>query len=192
MSENSLFAILLRSSYWVSFCVALVLVLTARFLLPSTILPFALPLAIPFVVIGCITAWRQLRQPSAARVEAILESLTAMSWREFSALMEEAFQRDGYEVKRASGAADFTLLKAQRTTLVSCKRWKAASQGLEPLRELEAARKAQGAQETIYVVAGSLTENARRFAADYGISLMQGPELARLLRHAKLPAKSAT
>jgi len=101
--------------------------------------------------------------------------------------MVQAFERDGYIVTPTQGAADFMLVKAGRTSLLSCKRWKAASQGLEPLRELDGARRAQELHEAIYVVAGNITDNARRFAADHRVTLMQGPELTRLLRLGKGP-----
>lgn len=126
--------------------------------------------------------------PSETRVESTIEAVGAMSWRDFSALIEQAYQRDGYTVTRSNGAADFTLVKGNRTLLLCAKRWKAASHGLEPLRELDAARRAQEANEAIYVAAGTVTDNARRFAASNRITLLQAPELTRLLR---LP-KSAT
>lgn len=189
MSENSLFAYLLRSPWWISLALATALILLARYALPDKYVIYGLSCSIPFVVIAGMAAWKQRDVPSAARVAATLEAVSAMSWRDFSALMDEALQRDGYIVTRSTGAADFTLVKARRTVLLSCKRWKAASHGLEALRELDAARRAQEANEAIYVAAGQLTDNAVRFAAEHRITLMQGPELARLLRLPKGAAK---
>ena len=133
MSPNSLFAILLRSSCWISFAIAVALALAARFILPGVYGTFAASIAIPFLVIGVVVAWKQRDEPSNARIASTLEIVSALSWRDFSALIEQAFQRDGYVVTRTNGAADFMLLKAGRTSLVSCKRWKAASLGLETL-----------------------------------------------------------
>lgn len=42
------------------------------------------------------------------------------------------------------------------------KRWKAASQGVEPLRALEEAREAQEAREALYVSAVGISDAARR------------------------------
>jgi restriction system protein len=191
MSQNSLFAYLLRSPWWYSFAIAVVLALIGRFILPDDYAFYALSFAIPFVCIGAIVAWQQRDVPSAARVETTLEAVAAMSWREFSGVLEQAFQRDGCIVSRTTGAADFILVKAGRTSLVSCKRWKAASHGLEPLRELKAAQEAQDAHEVIYVAAGEMTDNARRYAATHRVRLMLGPELTRLLRLRKGSAKAA-
>jgi restriction system protein len=113
-----------------------------------------------------------------------------MPWRDFSDAVEQVFVKDGYEVERQAGAgADFAVRKAGHTVLVSCKRWKAASHGIEPLRELHAAVAARDADAGIYIATGELTDNARRFAQENNISVMQGADLVQLL--ATLP-KSAT
>lgn len=191
MSDQSLFAYLLRSPWWISLAIALALAVTGRFFLSDTFATYAFSFAIPFVIIAGVAAWKQSKQPRAARVAATLEAVSAMSWRDFSALMEQAFQHDGYEVTRMNGAADFRIVKAGRTSVVCCKRWKAATHGLEPLRELSVSRRENGARGAIYVAANGLTENARRFAADHKILLMQGPELTALLRLPKRAKKSS-
>ena len=182
MSENSLFAYLLRSPWWISLLLAVALVLLALYALPAKYAVYGLSCALPFVVIAVMAAWKQRDMPSAARVAATLETVSAMSWRDFSALMEAALQRDGYLVTRREGAADFTLVKARRTVLMSCKRWKAATVGLEALRELDAERRAQEANEAIYVAIGKVSDNAQHFAAERRVRLMPATELARLLR----------
>ena len=144
--------------------------------------PYAVFVALPFIVIGCVAGWQQLRAPSAERIAATLESLRLLSWDEFSAALEAAFQRDGYDVKRpAVAGADLELSKAGRVTLVAGKRWKVARAGVEPLRELDAARQAREAHECIYVAAGEITDNARAFAAEKSIRLLHDAELASLL-----------
>jgi restriction system protein len=183
MAEKSLFAILLRSSWWVSFAVAAGIVIVARLVLPERYLVGGLLAAIPFLGIGCVTGWRQLRAPSAARVASELERIESMSWREFSLAIEDAFRRDGYMTRRLEGsAADFEMTKAGRVSLVSCKRWKAASTGVESLRELDALAKARGAHDGIYIVIGGVTDNARRYTAGARVRVVEGVELAQLLR----------
>ena len=189
VSENSLFSILLRSSWWISFAVALGVLVLARLIAPEAYFVPAASLALPFIVIGAIAAWKQLRLPGAARVTATAEAVNAMSWREFSALMEQAFQREGYTVTRLDGAADFKLVKMGKTTLVCCKRWKAASHGLEPLRELDRRREAEEAHDALYVALDGVTDNARGFAGKHRIRLVEGQELAGLLR---LPRRAKT
>ena len=179
MHENSLFAILLRSPWWISVAIAAGIVIVARFFLPDA---YAFFVGLPFFVIGVMAGWKQLRAPSASRVAETLESVRAMSWADFSGAAEAAFRRDGYAVTRLDGRdADFELVKAGRTTLVSCKRWKAARTGVEPLRDLDSARRARDANDAIYVATGEVSANAATFAAENRIRLLQGSELAGLL-----------
>jgi restriction system protein len=185
MAPNSLFAMLLRSPWWLSFVIAGAVAAVARLLLPQAYEAFALFSAIPFSVIGIVAAWRQLRAPSAARVSDTLAAVGAMSWPAFAGALERAFRRDGHEVARLPGpAADFEVTRAGRLTLVSCRRWKAARTGVEPLRELHAAMASRGAANGLYVALGTASEAASAFAAAHGIELLQGTALAALLRDA--------
>lgn len=187
MSQNSLFAILLRSSWWVSFLTAAGIALLGRILFHGDYFSYAVALTLPFIVIGFIAAWRQKDVPGATRIAETVEAVSAMSWREFSALMEKAFERDGFKVTRANGTVDFVLEKEGRTSVVCCKRWKAQSQGIEPLRELEAAREAREAHEALYVSVVELSESAWQFAKDNRIAVMRAPQLTRLLRLPRKP-----
>ena len=150
--------------------------------LPEAYAPYAIFASLPFIVIGCYAGWQQLRAPSAERIAGTLEALRALSWKEFSDALEDAFRRDGYSVSRLNIAgADLELTRSGRISLVGCKRWKVARTGVEPLRELEAARHAREAHECIYVAADEITENAGAFAAEKNIRLLHGAELAKLL-----------
>ena len=182
MHENSLFAVLLRSPWWVSLLAALAVFGLVRLVLAPVYAAFA---ALPLLVVALVAGWRQLRAPSAERIAESVDRLRSMNWDEFSALIEEGFRREGYAVERLGGAqADFALTKAGRTSLVACKRWKAARTGVEPLRELQAAGEAREAGESLYVLTGELSEQARRFAAQHRIRLVEGAELARLAKRA--------
>jgi len=185
MHENSVFAILLRSRWWISFLVGAGLFGLARLFIPAT---YAIVIPIPFFVIGCVAAWRQLRVPSAARVARELEALREMSWEEFSGALEAAYQRDGYRVQRARGAGfDLELERDEACTLVAAKRWKVARTGAEPLRELHAA--GRDANALVYVATGEVTAQARAYAAANGIRIVEGGELTALLAGSVKPAR---
>jgi restriction system protein len=182
MAQNSLFAVLLRAPWWVSAGVAAAIFFGLRLLLPELYDFFG---ALPFIGIAGYAGWQQARAPSAARVAAALAALRAMSWEQFSAAMEEGLRRDGYRVHRLSGAtADFELSREGRVALALCRRWKVARTGVEPLRELDAARRTGDAHDGVYVAAGDITENAVAFAAANNIRLLHGAELARLVHRA--------
>jgi restriction system protein len=184
LPENSLFAILLRSRWWVSLLVALGAFGVVRLFLHEG---YALFAALPFIVIAAMAAWRQLRVPSSARLDAAIGALRAMTWEEFAGALEEGYRRQGYVVKRVEGAADFELEKAGRLSLVAAKRWKASSTGVEPLRKLVAAGEAREAAECVYVLAGEVTQNALGFAQAARVTWVRGADLVKLVRSARRP-----
>ncbi|HXD41602.1 MAG TPA: restriction endonuclease [Ramlibacter sp.] len=189
MAPNSLFAVLLRSPWWISIGICLLFVAAAYAWLPAEYRLAGALGAAPFAVIGVIAAWQQARLPSAKRSEELLAAVSAMAWAQFSTLLEEGFAKQGFSVERRQGAADFALSRAGRITLVSARRWKAARHGEEALQTLHGAAQAGGAG-CIYVALGELSANAQAFAKRNNIQLMQGPALAYLLRAAKLPARN--
>ncbi len=182
MAENSLFAILLRSPWWISFAVVLVIAMASAALLPPQYVVFGLMGALPFMVIGVIAAYRQLRAPSQRHVDQTLEQVAAMPWRDFCRALEQAFVADGYQVNRLNhGACDLELHKGAQTTLVSAKRWKAGSHGVEPLRTLDQERRSKDASRCVYVTLGELGDTTRRFAEKQAIELVNGIALVQLL-----------
>lgn len=179
LHENSLFAVLLRSPWWVSLLIAAALAALLRLFLP---IEFAIFGGLPFLIISLVVLWRQIRRPSAKRIAKALENARALPANEFCAALEEGYRRRGYGVQRGQGAADLMLTHKGVVTLVGCRRWKAARTGIEPLREFDAATLEHGAHKRMYVAVGEVSDNARTFAAQKGIALVQEEELAGLLR----------
>ena len=131
MAPNSLFAILLRSPWWISFVLVACVALISKALLPSEYFIYGALGGFPIFVVGCIAAWRQLRAPSAAKVQTMLDQVQAMPWAKFSQALTRAWAGQGYGVNVASkGAVDLRLTRNGQTTLVSAKRWKAATHGV--------------------------------------------------------------
>jgi restriction system protein len=150
----------------------------------------------PFIVIAAMAAWRQRQLPSAARIEQVRLAIGAMAWPAFSALLEQAFARDGYRVARAAGSGktagvDFVLERQGRRMLVSARRWKSAQTGIETLRALQAAREAAEedlVNDALVIGLGDLTDTARAFAAEHRIAVWQAAEVAQALRGVTLGA----
>lgn len=189
MAPNSLFAILLRSPWWISFVIAGAIIAASIAWLPARFAIYGAIGGLPIAGVGLVAAWRQLRAPSAVQVSANIDAALAMPWREFSKALENAWQQAGYQVERVEGAADLRLSEKDQVTLVSARRWKAASHGVEPLRQLHAAMKATGAGAGIYIAAqGTLTEQAQTFARDHSLTLLPASALAQLLSSASPPA----
>jgi restriction system protein len=182
MSENSLFAILLRKPWWISILIGAVLSLLVSMVFPREYAVYGVSAGFPFFIIGIIGAVRQWQAPGAELVARTRESVAAMAWRDFADALDAAWRRNGYEVKRVAGGADFEIVKDGRKSVVSAKRWKAANAGVEPLRELVAAAESCGAHERVYITLGQLSENATRFAGEKAIRVMRDDGLADLLR----------
>jgi restriction system protein len=180
MSEKSLFAVLLRSPWWISFVLVGVIALLAGALLPKAYAGVGMLGGFPFFVIGCMAMWRQRHLPSAAEVDKGLQTLASMGWRDFSALLDRAFTRQGYTVKHLSGAADLQLEKKGVMTVVSAKRWKAAALGIEPLRELVAFRDALEARNSVCITLGQVSAKAREYAEQNRITLISDADLVVL------------
>jgi restriction system protein len=191
MAENSLFAILLRQRWWVSASIAVAIGLVATALLPAEWRVAGALSGFPFIVIAVMAAWRGRHTPSDSRIAQVDAALRSMPWPAFANLLEQAFRRDGHEVRRTNGSgADFELVRKGQTLLVSARRWKSARTGLEPLRELQAAREKAGAA-ALYIGLGEISEPAAAFAAQHRIAFWRAGELAESLRGVALPPAKA-
>lgn len=188
MAKNSLFAILLRSPWWISFLVMAVLTLLAMSFLPKEYSFYGIAAGFPFGIIGSIALYQQWNKPTAARAKELTERLGAMSWREFSDIVEATFKMRGYDVVRlpagknkADSGADFEVHNGSQLSLVSCKRWKAASHGVEPLKELQQLSEQREAFERIYLSIQVPSEQALRYAQQERIKLIHHSALIELL-----------
>lgn len=183
MAENSLFAILLRSRWWVSFLVGAVWALLAAALVPTPYKMVAILGSLPFWALGFVAFVRQYDQPTPRQQQALLADAASKNWQEFADHLQRAWVAEGYEVQRSKDAAyDFVLQRNGQTTLVAAKRWKAATHGVEPLRALHAAMQSQQAQVCAYVCLAPLQDTAQRFADEQHIAVLSGLTLATLLQ----------
>ena len=190
MSEKSLFAVLLRSPWWISFAVAIAVGIAGFMLLPNRFKVVGALSGMPFVVIASMAFWRQMRAPNPARIEATLQTLAALSSRDFLHALEAGYRAEGYSVARIGlDGADLSISKAGRTSLVSCKRWKAATHGVEPLRELNVEINKLDANQGIYVAVNPLSVAATTYASKNSIRLLPGNTLALLTADHVTPAK---
>jgi restriction system protein len=128
-----------------------------------------------------------------------LDSLRAMSWREFEMLVGEAFRRQGYAIQEtglggADGGIDLILRKDGKTTLVQCKQWKTQRVDVKVIREMFGLLAHHGAAAVKIVAVGDYTADAQRFAQGKPIELIHGEALLAVVREAQTPttAKATT
>jgi restriction system protein len=115
-----------------------------------------------------------------------------MTWMEFEMLVGEAFRHWGYAVSEtggggADGGVDLVLRKGGEKFLVQCKHWKAYKVGVTTIREFYGVMAASGAVGGFVVTSGVFTQEAKSFAARINIDLIDGSELATLIK--KVPQK---
>ena len=181
-APNSIFAILLRSSWWISAAIALVLIASALASTRPTFTAVLFFAALPFLVIAAMAAWKQRNVPSAARVERATNAARAMPWETFSKVLQEGLRQDGCEVTVLQGGpADYVLRRKNRLAVVGAKRWKASRVGVQALQELNAVRETHGAHDAIYVTIGEISAPALAYAKANQIQFMAEAELTRLL-----------
>lgn len=126
-----------------------------------------------------------------------LESLRAMSWKQFEMLVGEAFRRQGYAIAEtglggADGGVDLILRKDGRQTLVQCKQWKSRSVSVSTVREMWGLLSHHGADTVKIVCVGKFTRDAERFAEGKAIELIAGEQLLSMVRASQGASSSAT
>jgi restriction system protein len=124
-----------------------------------------------------------------------LAGLGALRWDQFELLVGEIFRREGYTVEMSAApssgdAIDLTLRRDSETILVQCKHWRAESVSEGEMHEFYGAMAATGAPRGILVTTGTITAEAREFAAGKGIELMDGAALAESIGAVSQPGEN--
>lgn len=153
----------------------------------ATILQFVVPLG--FLVGALLALIRRLRDLTLfakARSEPD-RAMKEITWAQFERLVGETFRRRGYQVMNARGGGndggiDVVVIKGSNRFLVQCKQWRTQRVGVTVVRELYGVVVARKAAGGIVVTCGDFTLEARRFAQDSGVELIDGVTLASLIR----------
>jgi restriction system protein len=198
--NESVGQLLLKLPWWVSLALGLVLFAGIRWGLPAwagddharqMLAKGISPLApLPLLLLGIFAIGSLLFSRKRDRLvneQTNLDQLRKTSWKDFENLVAEAYRRQGYHVeyslsRGADGGVDITLHQDGQKRLVQCKQWKSASVGASVIRELFGLLTAEKAQEAIIVTTGDFTSEARAFAADKPITLVDGSQLLALIR----------
>lgn len=127
-----------------------------------------------------------------------IESLRAMSWRQFETLVGEAFRRRGYTVEETGlggedGGVDLKLRRDGQLELVQCKQWRTQQVGVDIVRAMWGVVMHERANGVKIVCVGRFTPAAIDFARGKAIDLIDGTRLLELIREVQNapPTKAA-
>jgi len=196
--DESILDLLIGCPWWVSVLVSAAAFVGLRYVMPtmdfggvavnsvakglSLVAPVvALVLLIP-APIAALNSWRKRRLLDNQKG---IDSIRALGWREFEELVGEAYRRQGYRVIENTTAGpdeeiDLVLKKNGGLVLVQCKQWKSTTVGVNIVRELFGVMTAKRATSGILITSGIFTQEAKNFAADKPIDLVDGTRLLQL------------
>lgn len=150
----------------------------------SKFLQYIIPIV--FVIGAGVSSFKTKQRVKLLDKQSSIESIRDMSWQDFELLVGEAFRRKGFEVTEvggggADGGIDLVLTKNGKKSIVQCKRWKTFSIGVPLIRELYGVMTSERANDCIFVSSGNYTAEARLFAEDKPIWLIDGNELLEMV-----------
>jgi restriction system protein len=158
------------------------------------ILPLVFLLGAAASAIGRMKRKRLHAEVGAAESAQVLQR---MNWREFEALVGEAFRQKGFEVTEtggggADGGVDLVLTTGRERYLVQCKQWRSTKVPVSTVRELYGVMQAQGAVGAFVVTSGVFTDDAAEFARGRNIELVEGQTLFNLVRESSQRSRAVT
>jgi len=181
MAQGSLFAILLRSTWWYSILIGLVIIALCTAITDAQYLVLSTTVGLPFLVIGGYAGFKQLQQPSKKRVLAVIEEAKKMQALAVAQKIATSYTSNGYELNTYQGnGAELELKRAHQKLLVCTKRFKAANTGIDPLKSLVAVGETVDATGYLYVTLGDVTDAALDYAQQNRIEIVQSSRLVSL------------
>ncbi len=200
--DESILDLLVQVPWWVSVVLAGLAYVILKFVVPGLIpananfvlravvgaAPLVAPLlALVLLVPAPVAAFRAWRERRLLDKHQDLASIRTLSWQRFEALVAEAYRRQGYAVTRTGGdgpdgGVDLALKKDGNVLIVQCKQWRAYKVGVQVVREVFGVMTAKRAQGAVIITSGLFTQEARTFARGKPIDLVEGQQLADLVR----------
>jgi restriction system protein len=195
---------LMQLPWWVSVCVALVVFLSVKFVIPliatnnpllegfaTAFSPFAWFFAGIFLLPAIASIFIASRKRRLLDQQEGIESIRSLSWKQFEELLGEAYRRSGYIVEEnlssgADGGVDLRIQRGGKRYLVQCKQWRSNKVGVRVARELYGVVASEGASGGIIITSGMFTQEARNFAHGKPLDLVEGQGLVDLIRNVQV------
>jgi restriction system protein len=129
---------------------------------------------------------RRRELPAEITANSCDDALEQMSRQQFAGLVAAAFRQEGYLVverggRRSDGGVDLEMYLGRDRYLVQCRQWRMTRVGIEVVRDLFGAMRAERAAGCFIVTSGSFTDDARGFATGRAIRLVPVDSLRRMM-----------
>ncbi|OED37136.1 hypothetical protein AB833_24600 [Chromatiales bacterium (ex Bugula neritina AB1)] len=181
MAHNSLFAVLLRSAWWYSALISLVLISISLLIADGRYLIVGITAALPFTGIAAYSGYKQSQRPGKNRIIEVTNEARKMSARDVANRIAVAYQAQRYSTTAfMADGAELELTRGPRILLLSTSRFKAANTGVEPLKKLLAAGAKVEATGYLYVMLGRVSANVEKFAQANNIEIINAERLTAL------------
>lgn len=198
--RESILDVLVEAPWWMSLVVAGGAYVFVAYVVPAmlgahplfaglrdSLKTVALWVALLFLLPAPFAALRQWQARRLLDQQTGIDSIRAMSWRDFERLVGEAYRRQGYAVLQETGGGgpdggiDLVLQKDGKH-VVQCKHWKAYRVGVKEVRELLGLVTAELAERGVLITSGRFTSEAQAFARGKPLTLVDGAQLLELVR----------
>lgn len=181
------FELLAELPWPVAFVLGIVGLLACKALLPNGLDALGYLVMVVCWLAALVSFAKRVERAGLLETRTGLESLKALSWRDFEKLVGEAFRRQGYAVVEnglggADGGVDLVLRRDGRVTLVQCKQWKSRAVNVSTVREMWGLLSHHQADAVKIVCVGEFTRDAQHFVAGKPVELIGGAELLALVR----------
>ena len=211
--QKSLIVTLIYCPWWVSVVLSAGVYIALAFVLPefcaddtcgSVLRPLlsifsnlAVYVAIILLIPAPFSVFRTWKQRRLLNRQRDIASIRKLNWKEFEELLGEYYRRKGFRVREnhsggADGGVDLRLENKDGFHLVQCKQWRAQKVGVAIVRELYGVMAYEGATSGSVVTSGSFTQEAKRFAADISIELIDGERLEGMIAEVKTTGSHKT
>ncbi|MDP3515802.1 MAG: restriction endonuclease [Pseudohongiella sp.] len=208
-NNETILDILVLLPWWVSVIVSAVVYLLMAVVIPgmefqgavlnaaTQTLPILAPwFALVFLLPAPISWFSRRKKRKRLDAQQDIDTIRELTWREFEQLVAEAYLRQGYDVEEnafagADGGIDIRLVKDGQLHLVQCKQWRSQKVGVSVAREMYGILIAENANQVSIITSGLFTQEAKTFAANKPIDLIDGHALAQLIesvQHHRAPS----
>lgn len=200
-NENIL-ELLSQCPWWLSVIASATAFIGLRFIVPAVDVqnpffkgltgaaPSIAPVAFLLLLPAPFSYFDSLRKKKLLDKQKDLDSIRSLPWKQFEELVAEAYRRKGYSVVEnhtvgADGGIDLVLKQNGNRFLVQCKQWKKQKVDVRVVREMYGVMTAESATGVIIMTSGLFTLDAKSFAENKPIDLVEGHQLADLTRGAQ-------